>query len=450
MRERRAEPPDGGAVDARPDLASQEVATPVDRRERRSLSHVGGETEIAGDPALAADLARALAVNASVAADAETGAKTGEDETRAGVHGFHTYPARMHPETASRLVAAFSQPGQVVLDPFSGSGTVLVEARLLGRRSIGVDANPLAVRLARRKVIPAYEAELTDLTSAAERVAAVATERRKAKSGASHRYPPADVEAFDTHVLLELDGLKVGLAAVAEKQTKATLELVLSSILIKLSRRRGDTAAGTRATRLAAGYPTRLFIKKTAELVSLLTAAAPALSLGPRADVYEDDARTLKDVPPASVDLVVTSPPYPGVYDYVEHHRLRLRWLELKERTFEKSEIGARRDLSRLGTHAAEQAFEAQMGDVLTALSRVLTPKGRAIFLVADGAHGQSAIRCDAVITRAAAHRGFQVAAIASQSRPHFHGPTSAVFDQRPRYEHAVLLVRDPRGEKRR
>jgi DNA modification methylase len=433
-------------------LASRRTESPdaearVDRRERRSLSHVGGESVLAGDPALAAELARALAVNSSGGAG-EGVSPEGEDETRTHVHGFHTYPARMHPATASRLVAAFSREGQVVLDPFCGSGTVLVEARLLKRRAIGVDANPLAVRLARRKAVPAYEAELASLTKSAEQAAAVATERRKAKSGASKRYPPPDMEAFDAHVLLELDGLKVGLAALEDRQARATLELVLSSILIKLSRRRGDTAAGTRETRLAAGYPTRLFVKKTAELVGLLSAAAPALALGPRADVFEDDARVMRDAVPESVDLVVTSPPYPGVYDYVEHHRLRLRWLGLKEHTFAENEIGARRDLSKLGTAAAGQAFETQMTDVLAALSRVLTKSGRAIFLVADGAHGESAIRTDAVITRAAAARGFQVAAIASQSRPHFHAPTSRAFAERPRYEHAILLARDPRRAK--
>ncbi|MBL8740520.1 MAG: site-specific DNA-methyltransferase, partial [Myxococcales bacterium] len=324
---------------------SPERAPPAEvRPQRRSLSHVGGEAVLAGEPALAAELARALAVNASIATDGET---SGEEETRAHVHGFHTYPARMHPATASRLVSAFSREGDVVLDPFCGSGTVLVEARLLKRRAIGVDANPLAVRLARRKSVPAYEAELADLARAAERVAAIATERRKAKTGASKRYPPADVEAFDAHVLLELDGLKVGLSSITEKQARATLELVLSSILIKLSRRRGDTAAGTRQTRLAAGYPTRLFVKKTTELAGLLSAIAPALSLGPRADVFEDDARVLRDAVPGSVDLVVTSPPYPGVYDYLEHHRMRLRWLDLKERAFADSEIGARRQLSK-------------------------------------------------------------------------------------------------------
>ncbi|MBL8740262.1 MAG: hypothetical protein JNK04_04180 [Myxococcales bacterium] len=88
------------------------------------------------------------------------------------------------------------------------------------------------------------------------------------------------------------------------------------------------------------------------------------------------------------------------------------------------------------------------MRDVLAALGPVLKPAGRAVFLVADGAHGESAIRTDAVLTRAAAASGFQVAAIASQARPHFHSPTSRAFADRPRFEHAILLARDARRSK--
>jgi len=106
---------------------------------RRALSHVGGEVTLEGDRVAAERLAAAVSVPSS----AES-----EDLARAHVHGFHSYPARMHPLTARRLIETLSRPGEVVLDPFCGSGTVLVEGRLAGRRALGVDANPLAIELA--------------------------------------------------------------------------------------------------------------------------------------------------------------------------------------------------------------------------------------------------------------------------------------------------------------
>src|SRR5262249_53120887 len=139
-------------------------------------------------------------------------------------------------------VEGLTREGATVLDPFCGSGTVLVEARLAGRRAIGVDINPLAIQLARRKATPADEAERTALVAAARAAADVAEARRKAKAGASKRLPEEDVAAYDPHVLLELDGLRVGIEASADARTKSDLYLVLSAILTKLSKKRADTS----------------------------------------------------------------------------------------------------------------------------------------------------------------------------------------------------------------
>lgn len=69
------------------------------------------------------------------------------------VHEFYRYPARFTPDFARSVVNAFSQPGQVVLDPFVGGGTTLVESRLAGRVSIGADVNELAVFVTEAKTI---------------------------------------------------------------------------------------------------------------------------------------------------------------------------------------------------------------------------------------------------------------------------------------------------------
>src|SRR5580700_1440674 len=209
-------------------------------RRRRSLTNVGGPIEVAGDEADAALLGGALDVPASEDASAEEprgGHHPGEDPedpARAHVHGFHTYPARMHPITASRLVRAFAPARGVVLDPFCGSGTVLVEAMIAGRRAVGTDLNPLAVRLARCKTRPRSARELTALVDHARELAAFADERRKARAGATRRFLPEDVELFEPHVLLELDSLRAGLEGLGDPAAHADLALVLSALLVKL------------------------------------------------------------------------------------------------------------------------------------------------------------------------------------------------------------------------
>ncbi|HEY4674868.1 MAG TPA: DNA methyltransferase [Candidatus Bathyarchaeia archaeon] len=83
-------------------------------------------------------------------------------DTQYLTHGLHPYPARMIPQLASKLIARYSQERNWVLDPFCGSGTVLVECKLKNRNSIGNEINPLAVLLSIVKTTPLNTKELKD------------------------------------------------------------------------------------------------------------------------------------------------------------------------------------------------------------------------------------------------------------------------------------------------
>ena len=71
--------------------------------------------------------------------------------TKTYTHGFHGYPAMFIPQLARRLILSYSKEGDTVCDIFCGSGTALVEARLLGRNAYGIDLNPFAIFLAQAK-----------------------------------------------------------------------------------------------------------------------------------------------------------------------------------------------------------------------------------------------------------------------------------------------------------
>ena len=72
-------------------------------------------------------------------------------DTKYITHGIHYYPARMIPQIANRLILSYSDENDVVLDPFCGSGTVLLESKLLKRSAIGIDINPLAILISKVK-----------------------------------------------------------------------------------------------------------------------------------------------------------------------------------------------------------------------------------------------------------------------------------------------------------
>jgi len=405
-------------------------------RKRRALTNVGGRIDTEGDAPDARLLAQSLDVPPST--DDDT------DPSRAHVHGFHTYPARMHPDTAARLVRAFVQPGGRVLDPFCGSGTVLVEAMIAGRSPIGTDLNPLAVRLARCKTRPRDPAELENLVAQAKVCAASADERRKAKAGASRRFPPEDVEAFEPHVLLELDSLRAKLEMLRNDPAQHDLMLVLSAILVKLSKKRGDTSVGIAGRRTAPGFASKIFVQKTEELARSLAAFRALLPTPtPRgAFVEQDNATELRRLPAGLMDAIITSPPYAATYDYISHHAMRLRWLDLNASALAHGEMGARSTYQRIPPGEASVAWSRELAKFFNAAAKVLPKGGPLVLLMADSAVGNVALRADEIVASTARECGFFPAARASQFRPHFHGPTMAAFRTRPRAEHAILLRR--------
>src|SRR5690606_37488987 len=220
---------------------SEERHRPAGARLRRALSHVGGTVRFTGgSPAEQAVATRALRVDPRSA--------------RPHVHGFHSYPARLHPLTAASLIEGFSRPNELVLDPFCGSGTSLVEARRLGRRGIGSDLNPLALELCWLKTLAPPPDFLEDMRGAAQGAVEYADDRRLAKAGPLQSYPQATRRAFPIHVLLELDSLRQAVHAVEDTRLRRALLLVFSSLLTKVSNQESDTSKKLVTPRLRSGF----------------------------------------------------------------------------------------------------------------------------------------------------------------------------------------------------
>lgn len=66
------------------------------------------------------------------------------ENTKQFTHCFHIYPAMMIPQIARELIKLYGKSGDLLYDPYCGSGTSLVEARIAGLNAIGTDINPTA------------------------------------------------------------------------------------------------------------------------------------------------------------------------------------------------------------------------------------------------------------------------------------------------------------------
>jgi len=85
-------------------------------------------------------------------------------------HDFYRYPARFSPILAREIITQFSKPGDLVIDPFVGGGTTLVECASLGRKSIGIDLSSLATFIGRVKTTPLQEGDGEIIRRAVSRI----------------------------------------------------------------------------------------------------------------------------------------------------------------------------------------------------------------------------------------------------------------------------------------
>jgi SAM-dependent methyltransferase len=423
-------------------------------KQRRALTQQRRpqQIDLSGHSRLAKILARALDVGG------------GEDQARKLTHGFHSYPARMHPLTARRALAMLElPPGSTVLDPFCGSGTVMVEAVRAGFQAVGVDANPLALLVAKAKTWMVYPARRKEMVNVARRIGGLVVEEGKAARRAGYdapapRKPPPGMSVpertellhgwFAPHVRREVELLGGFIDAEKDEELRDVLRAVFSSVLVKVSRKTSDTSGDFKEDRpLARGMAARLFAERAEELATGLHALADEAEKGAVAPkLHHGDARRLP-LGPASVTAIVTSPPYAGTYDYLDHHQLRLVMLGLDPRPLRTNEIGARRSFGlkdQANVDAGLSRWERDYELALSEMARVLPAGGRALLVIGDSLAGRGkvaqAVFADDWLVDLAPRVGFEIAAAASAARDWLGAMEERAFDGRKKREHLVML----------
>jgi 16S rRNA G966 N2-methylase RsmD len=344
----------------------------------------------------------------------------------------------MHPSTARTAIAALSKVGQRVLDPFCGSGTVLVEAMVAGRAATGSDASPLAVLIAKVRSTSLDEAARQRLVATAAEISEVAAERaRKRVRPEIPSWAARERERFSPHVAFELFGLRELVGKTSEDDVGYALRACLSSILVKFMRQPERAETGEGSQRIGRGVPSRFFAGRAEELVRSLAALAAKTPAGTRVpEIRLADARSLDHLSDGEFHLVLSSPPYAGTYDYAEHHDVRFLWLGLPRAGLDSVQVGGRTE--NLGS--PEKRWRADRRRWLGEMGRVLRPGGAAVLVVGDGVVGGQPEDAALAIADVAPRAGLSLRGGASQSRPPRDSRLSAIFAGQRRREHILVL----------
>jgi DNA modification methylase len=344
----------------------------------------------------------------------------------------------MHPGTARAAVAALSKAGQRVLDPFCGSGTVLVEAMAAGCGATGIDASPLAVLIAKVRTTLLGEAARARLLATAAEISAVAAER--ARKRVRPEIPPwakREQQRFFPHVALELFGLRELVGQAGEDEVGYALRACFSSILVKFMRVPESMAGAEGERRIGRGVPSRFFAGRAEELARGLAALESRTPPGtPPPRIRLGDARNLESAADGEFHLVLSSPPYAGTYDYAEHHDVRFLWLGLPRTELERVQVGRRAE--NLGP--PEKRWRSDRRRWLGEMARVLRPGGSVVLVVGDGVVGGEPEDAAEGVGAEASRAGLVLVAGAAQARPPRDRRLTEIYAGHPRREHILIL----------
>jgi len=248
------------------------------------------------------------------------------------LHSLCSYFAMFPPQIANVFISWLTNPGDVVYDPFSGRGTVALEALLLGRIGLASDANPLALALSRAKTsIPARQQlidRLTDLESAA----------RRSRRSVEHE-PPEIRMLYSDCTLRQLVFLKHALEP-CDAVDAFIIAMVLGMLHANHAKNgatRGFSISMPNTFAMAPGYVKRYIadhhlVRPEVDVFAMLRQRTERLDLPDQSvavgTAWLHDATTTLDWPATQrAQLIFTSPPYLQVIKYGKYNWIRLWFL---------------------------------------------------------------------------------------------------------------------------
>lgn len=310
-------------------------------------------------------------------------------DTQYLTHNIHRYSGKFIPQIAARAISLLTQPGDLVVDPYCGSGTTLLESALLGRRAIGVDLNPLAVLISRVKTTPIAEGTLNILLHTLDNaltmggvddslplfrnsvgVMAIELEQDRRLHHEWYR------KWFQPHVLGDLLAIDSVIEELEDQALKDVAQVAFSNILRRSSNAHSrypnvmfDKNSPTKRSPIPSFLKT---LKRNVEMVASLSNVSASWS---DVRVLHGNAIDLS-MADGTVDAVITHPPYVGSVPYAEYGALSLRWFGCDPKQLDRELTGGRRQ-----SRDVIQRFEIGYGHMLKESYRVLRP-GRYAFLL--------------------------------------------------------------------
>ena len=368
-------------------------------------------------------------------------------ETGFLTHALHPYPAKFIPQIPGYCIRLLSAPGEVVLDPFGGSGTTALEAIRLGRRALSIDANPVGTLIGQVKTCNLDADSAMDLRAIRSSLTTWLVDLpRPATLCVEHRAYIPNIPNIDKWFPLTSRGeLALIRSRINEMETtkgQRIALLALSRIVLSGSFQDSETRYMSKPRDIPPAQTLKRFLFVLEEVLGSVLNSQPELRYGVceflTADTM-DLAQTLRE--PDSIDLIVTSPPYGNANDYHLYHRFRLLWLGYDPRALGRIEIGSH--LRHQKESSGFNAYMKEMERCLMGMFRVLRPGRYAVLVIGDAVYEKVLYPVAEALRTIAGNIGFET--VCTVERPiHSTRRSFAAAGRRATTEKLLVLRKRP------
>ena len=319
-----------------------------------------------------------------------------EEKTSYLSHDIHPYPAKFPPQLPAQIIRLLSNNGEMIWDPFGGSGTTALEAVLNDRNCISTDINPIGNLIGKAKTTVLFSEDDVEIKRLIERIeyysqnavimANYIEDNTKELEKEIPKIPNIE-KWFHTSVICELAFIKHLIKTELEREASLTIaKASLSKIITRVSNQESETTYRAVTREIRIGEVIDVFlkdlksnyqkVKQLNELIGYRTCSFITT------DVMREIVGPDKTIKNEAIDLIVTSPPYPNSFDYHLYHRFRIFWLDGNPVNVGKSEIGSHLKYQR-DNNSFEQ-FEKEMKPVLFNCILALKPGRYSVFILGN------------------------------------------------------------------
>lgn len=366
--------------------------------------------------------------------------------TQQWTHGYHRYPAKFLPNLVKKIIEDHTDPGDLIADLFAGCGTTLVESKIHGRKSVGVDINPVAQLITNVKTSPIRQGLLV----AKYQIILAEIENFK----------PEDFRNIEKHDRIDYwfypnEKYKIAFLykTITElrttKKVKNFFLVALSNILKNCSK---WLQSSTKPQVDPDKVPTEVFKAFKRQVNSMLkknelffNALEELKFTDIESKLVLEDARKTS-IESGTINAIITSPPYVTSYEYADLHQLTGYWFDYLNnlREFRKNFIGtfysygenlqshsriAQQAINDLKVKHLRTAKEVanyfnDMNEVANEMYRILEKGGKSFVVIGNTTFKDVKIQSAEIFAELLELSGFEIEDVIKRSIPHKLIPT--------------------------